>query len=78
MKVNLEPRHFRARLPVFLGDDLQLSIRSGAEGVRLSPQAAVVLGCRLIRQAAVIDTTLVAPATSKRTAKTPRAKQQRR
>lgn len=70
MKINLAPRHFRARLPVFLGDDLNLEIRSGAGGVQLTPQDAIVLGCRLIRQAAVADRTLVTtPPASRRTAK---------
>lgn len=46
------------RIPVFIGDDLTLSIRTRT--VRVTPVEAFAIGARLIRQATYADPALVA------------------
>lgn len=61
MKLNIAPSKFGVRLPVLIGDDLTVRLRPGHDEARLTPRNAIVLGARLIRQAVVADSTLVAP-----------------
>lgn len=68
MRLNISPRDLRNRLPITIGDDLRVSIRHGGE-THLTPKDAIAIGCRLIRQASVVDPALVTYADTPKRAK---------
>lgn len=46
----------RSPLPIVIGDDLRIVLAGRRKGeVQLTPSEAVAVGCRLIRQASVVD-----------------------
>jgi len=58
MRLNISRARLRARLPIVIADDLRLIAAAGPGGLQLTPAEATALGCRLIRQATIVDPTL--------------------